>query len=115
MGADTGLDRPDQKARPCLLTRFAYHLAPTPAALKALVNAEASVAILLAGLAPNAPDFRVRLTHLADNGFAVELHLSAPVEDLLHAKLQRAVEDAGFTRPEILVPQCLSGFFDAAR
>lgn len=87
LGAASGLDRPDQTARPCLLTRFAYGLHADAAALAALDAAEAAMARLLGNHAavpppdalatayvagehetgtgaaplPGAPDFRLRM------------------------------------------------------
>lgn len=62
-GAATGLEYPQQAARPCLLTRFAYGVQPTERALQQLADAEEA----LAGLTtpdgrPLLGDFRVRLT-----------------------------------------------------
>lgn len=62
-GAATGLEDPQQAARPCLLTRFAYGVQPAETALRQLAEAEES----LAGLRtpdgrPLLGDFRVRLT-----------------------------------------------------
>ena len=62
-GAATGLEDPQQTARPCLLTRFAYGVQPTETALRQLAEAEEA----LAGLTtpdgrPLLGDFRVRLT-----------------------------------------------------
>ena len=69
----TGLDRPDQRARPCLLTRLAYGMRPDAATLARLAAAEADLALL--GAADSSPgeaadegsaralgDFRLRLT-----------------------------------------------------
>lgn len=62
-GAATGLDDPQQAARPCLLTRFAYGVQPTEAALRQLAEAEAALADLKSpDGAPLLGDFRVRLT-----------------------------------------------------
>lgn len=63
LAALSGLDRPRQRARPCLLTRFAYDLTPERSALAALAEAEKAVAALLEewGDIDGAPDFRLRL------------------------------------------------------
>lgn len=62
-GAVTGLENPEQVARPCLLTRFAYGATPEEQTLYRLAEAESALAALkgpdgrsLLG------DFRVRLT-----------------------------------------------------
>ncbi len=70
-GAATGLACPEQKARPCLLTRYAYGLSPTHSSLRALAQAERTVQALLdryadtareAGASvPAGGDFRIRL------------------------------------------------------
>ena len=70
LGRTLGLDNPEQTARPCLLTRFAYDVPASPAAVQALAVAEASIAALLArwagaeGKGRVLPDFRLRLTGL---------------------------------------------------
>ena len=65
----TGLDRPEQRARPCLLTRLAYGLRPDAAVLARLAAAEGALAALCGGQVgrDGAPagalgDFRLRLT-----------------------------------------------------
>lgn len=67
-----GLDRPEQRARPCLLTRLAYGLEPDAATLRRLAQAEAALAAMRpsgavgdeVGNASVSPlgDFRLRLT-----------------------------------------------------
>ena len=62
-GAATGLEDPQQTARPCLLTRFAYGVQPTETALRRLAGAEEALARLKAPDGrPLLGDFRVRLT-----------------------------------------------------
>lgn len=62
-GAATGLEDPQQAARPCLLTRFAYGVRPTETALRQLAGAEAALAALRDREGrPLLGDFRVRLT-----------------------------------------------------
>lgn len=122
VGAATGMDRPDQQARPCLLTRYAYGLAPDLRSLAALSRAEALVGALLQqayglGRLAALPDFRLRLVAAAPANalpFAAELHLSAPVPDAFAAALAGAVEREGFARPPIIVLKSLSGHYDAA-
>lgn len=60
LAALTGLERPDQKARPCLMTRFAYGLAPDEQMMGRLARAEE----LLSSIGKNGEglgDFRLRL------------------------------------------------------
>lgn len=62
-GAATGLEDPQQAARPCLLTRFAYGVQPTETALRRLAAAEEALAELKSPDGrPLLGDFRVRLT-----------------------------------------------------
>ena len=67
LAAFAGLDKPFQRARPCLITRFAYGLEPDARTLAALAQAELAIVDLLEAavrdgkIAPPAPDFRVRL------------------------------------------------------
>jgi uncharacterized protein len=46
LARQTGLDQPDQRARPCLLTRLAYGLTPTEDLLRRLAAAETALAAL---------------------------------------------------------------------
>ena len=124
----TGMDRPDQQARPCLLTRYAYGLAPDAVSLAALAAAEKAVGEILAeavgqGLVPGPPDFRLRLVanaaHMGKTAhtlpFVPELHLSLAAPDALVAALADAVEASGFARPALAVVESLSGHYDRAQ
>ena len=122
VGAATGMDRPDQQARPCLLTRYAYGLAPDARSLAALARAEALIGAMLKqacdlGRLPAPPDFRLRLVAAAPANalpFDVELHLAAPVPEAFAAALAGVVEREGFARPAVMVLTSLSGHYDAA-
>ena len=129
LAARTGLDRPDQHARPCLLTRFAYGLAPTPEVLAALEAAENSLDRLLAAYAPHAPEFRLRLVagpEPASNGrsippgpfpvnaYRTELHLGAELPEALNRRLAHAVTQEGLAVPRLLVLDRVSGHYDRA-
>ena len=115
----TGLDRPEQRARPCLLTRLAYGMRPDAGTLARLAAAEADLAML--GATPSAPgmmvdedcagalgDFRLRLTPepvlQAEN---LPEHLRPEVQNILlrHGFWPCALEAGGK----------VSGFFDACR
>lgn len=62
LAAAWGMDRPDQAARPCLLTRFAYGLSPCEDSLRRLAAAEAGLAALRDDSGqPLLGDFRLRL------------------------------------------------------
>lgn len=97
----SGMDNPEQKARPCLLTRFAYGLEATIEKLGALAECEADLARIL-----NASvDFRLRLTpepilqiiagHKADQG-----------------KIAEILAKYGFAGAQIRESAKVSGFFD---
>lgn len=60
----TGLDRPEQASRPCLLTRFAYGLVAERETLHRLDAAETGLALLAAreGAGSALGEFRLRLT-----------------------------------------------------
>lgn len=113
----TGMDRPGQAARPCLLTRFDYGLSPDAETLAAIDETEQAVAALLVhhGLLrhstiPGEPvDFRLRVEagphyslHLATESFPPEL------EDKLHALL----EERGFAGASLVPGSEVSGHFD---
>lgn len=114
----SGLEHPDQRARPCLLTRLNYGLRPTPERLKTLVAAERAVFELLRGIyADHWPDFRLRLT--AEQRW--ELHIrplptSTAVGNKtteLHARLVQAVREAtGIQVACVVQMESLSGYFD---
>ena len=128
LAAHTGMDRPDQQARPCLLTRFAYGLAPTAEALAALDEAEYAVAGLLAADGPGpAPEFRLRLvagpetnsdgrpkTHgpVPLNSFRTELHFSAAPPAELSRRLIEAVVAQGLAEPHLRILEHISGHYD---
>ena len=121
LGRLTGLDRPDQCARPCLLTRFAYGLHPTRDLLARLAEAEESVAALLipatdaadtvASPWDLAPDFRLRLPR-ADR---LELHSAIDIDLALQARIADAVAAHGLPRPEFVRMDTISGYYDALR
>ncbi len=90
------LDNAEQKARPCLLTRFNYDLTVTASVLNRIAAAE--LELEQAGL----KDFRLRLCP----------------EPLLqttntpHENIKNILEKHGFTHAEIYVNPEISGFFD---
>jgi uncharacterized protein len=121
LAALTGMEKPDQKPRPCLLTRLPYGVKPDASTLRALAAGEQVVRLALevAGL-PEA-DFRLRLV-LHGEGLRSELHLlqgdaealpPAVAEELPHAITKAA---PSLPIPVSLVPQVsLSGFFDSSQ
>ena len=113
----TGLDRPDQRARPCLLTRLAYGMRPDAATLARLASAEADLALLGAAdscsdeaadedCAGALGDFRLRLT--PEPVLQVE---NLPEE--LRQKLQNILIRHDFWPCTLEAGGKVSGFFDA--
>ena len=108
----TGLDRPDQPSRPCLLTRLAYGMAPDAALLARVAAAEAALAALDAadraehGAAGGLGDFRLRLAPepVLQCGRLPE-RLAAGVEAILAAH--------AFAPFSVVAGEKVSGFFDA--
>lgn len=108
----TGLDRPDQAARPCLLTRLAYGMRPDAALLARLAAAEAALAALDAadrgarGPEGGFGDFRLRL--------APEPVLQcARLPERLAAAAEAILAEQGFAPFSVLTGGAVSGFFDA--
>jgi uncharacterized protein len=116
----TGMDLPEQQARPCLLTRFAYGLRPDLTSLAALDKAEERLGFFLRLHADSSgedpPDFRLRKTE-----YGLELHMTpfadvqtgAALPDKLRGQLENSVRTAtGRELDDIRVMASLSGFFD---
>ena len=124
LGAATGLDQPTQKARPCLLTRFAYGISPTREALAALDAAEQGITRLLAGGGRDVPDFRLRLVDAqpvtaslsfgSPLPFTVELHIADSLEESVMQNLEAIVTAQGLRAPRIVVMSKVSGHYDAS-
>lgn len=116
--AASGMDAPDQRARPCMLTRFAYGLEADAAALAAVDRAERNIAALLhSAFPPPGPEFRLRLVGpLKTAGGALpyrtELHLSARPDKATARELQRAVAGQGFAAPRLVLSDAVSGHYD---
>lgn len=114
LARQNGLDQPDQKARPCLLTRLPYGTSPTFAILSALASGEDAVLRVLEAQGMAEADFRLRLTSPA----RLELHLlEADAAALAPDDAQRLLRAAHRAAPDlpfpVLLPQAsLSGFFD---
>ena len=110
----TGLDRPSQRASPCLLTRFAYGLRPSRDLLGQLAEAEAAVAGLLRLETDSEdedaiPDFRLRLTR----PHVLELHCVSAIPPPLQERIREATAALGLPRPDMIRLPALSGYFDA--
>lgn len=97
----TGLDRPEQRARPCLLTRMAYGMRPDAATLARLAAAEESLAE-----AGQLGDFRLRLTP--------EPVLQAEkMPDQLLSQVRAILQNHGFWPCKMEIGGSISGFYDA--
>lgn len=124
LGSELGLDNPDQHARPCLLTRYAYGVPANENILEALGRAEENIMQILteavgASDLPSLPDFRLRLTHCACPGsltrpsdYTAELHLSSlKLPEKLLASIRKALAEVGFTAECKSMP-VISGYYD---
>lgn len=107
LAAQTGLDWPEQAARPCLLTRFNYGVAPTPEKLLAAQTAENAVEEALRELGYPFP-FRLRFP---EAGRSV-LHVQGELDAAAKAALRLALESAGFAGAALESVTSLSGHFD---
>lgn len=96
-----GLERPEQKASPCLLTRIAYGLRPQTELLQRLAVCEGQLLDIL----PAHVEVRLRLTPRP------LLQLTEPPGELAPKALKILAEN-GFGNVEILVGDNISGFFD---
>ncbi len=96
----TGLDRPDQRARPCLLTRMAYGMRPDAPTLARLAAAEDDLA-----KAGPLGDFRLRLTP--------EAVLQAEnMPDSQLQQVQNILQSHGFWPCKMEIGGSVSGFYD---
>lgn len=108
LAAASGLDFPDQKSRPCLLTRLNYGLTPDRDDLARISDCENALKRILAAYDYNENmDFRLRL-------------LPRPVLQTnrtpgrLEIALTEILARYGFGSAEIIVTDRISGFFDKA-
>ena len=100
LAARIGLDDPWQKARPCLLTRFAYGQIPDYYRLQKIEKVEAEIAKIAGSL-----DFRLRL--LPNPLLQIEEGDSFDME-----KAYAILHEHGFENVAILPVKSVSGFFD---
>lgn len=63
LAQELGMDHWDQKARPCLLTRYPYGVSPKREELLALSQAEETIGHYLKQILGYIPEFRIRLIH----------------------------------------------------
>ncbi len=112
LGRLTDFERPNQPARPCLLTRLPYGIEPSVERLERLATLEARTEVLLRAMAPEQEecwDFRVRLAHETPDSFTV--HVGHPLtrqqRDLLHESLSTLAPCTVESTAQV------SGYFDA--
>ncbi len=101
-----GLENPEQKPRPCLLTRLAYGMRADEATLARLAEAEAAIGKALTEfLEMPPPDLRLRLTPTP----------LLQIEDVPRAflpKLRNILDESGFLHCRLQFGGGISGFFD---
>ena len=129
LAALSGLDEPEQKPRPCLLTRLPYGVRPEASLLEGLAAGERAVRAFFMEHGGFSPDFRLRLVPQEDGTQSVSTPSLCLELHLLHAdalrlpldaehRLARVIAEAApaLPMPARLVPQdTLSGFFDRPR
>lgn len=101
LAAAIGLENPGQNARPCLLTRFAYHTRPDYHTLENLARAENELLEIFG----QENDFRLRLAPepvLQTRALAEKF--KSPVDQIM--------KKYGFSSYKIIVDKTISGFFD---
>lgn len=111
----TGLDRPDQRARPCLLTRLAYGQRPQAAVLARLAACEEALAALEASGAsvaygsgargPALGDFRLRLS-------PAPVLQAERLPDALRPQVEAVLREYGFSPCGLKIGGAISGFYD---
>ena len=116
LARESGMDRPEQAAQPCLFTRFNYGIRPTCKDFAALDTAEAAVEQVLRthslfvaeGVAEVIP-FRLRIIQPGET--ALHLRLAA-LPDAAKKDLHVALAAHGFEKAHIVPLTRLSGYFD---
>lgn len=101
-----GMPMPAHGPRPCLLTRYAYGLAPDREELARLADVEARL-LALAGENGERPDFRVRLT-------PSPVLQVAGADDAWLEEAGAILAGGGFAPFRVLACEHVSGFYDAA-
>jgi len=104
----TGLDNPEQRARPCLLTRLAYGMPPSADLLGRLARAEEAIEGLLHAAGEANPDFRLRWP---EEG-CVELHTLTDISETARSAIADAVRASDLPAPLFRRVETLSGYYD---
>ncbi len=121
IGEKLGLEEPEQKARPCLLTRFAYQIPASEKTLDALGKAERRMDGLMRQEPDGAfgqtllPDYRLRLFGPMNQPGMVELHLQDVVSQDFAEKLAAEAVNFGFAAPAVRLLKKVSGWHDRHR
>lgn len=110
LSALNGMEAPEQPSRPCLLTRVAYGVSPTPELLARVDSAEQAVEeALQAPRGAPLPDFRIRVTGV---GWVLQLTLPPEREAPFMAALAVRLEALGLPMPLLATDEAISGYFD---
>lgn len=96
---ETGMEQPQQVARPCLLTRLAYGMSPAAELLRTIATLEDALAT--AGL----HDFRLRLT-------PAPLLQTRPLSATLRDTARTLLHQHGFGEAIIVEEEHIGGYFD---
>ena len=110
LARQTGMDRPEQKARPCLFTRYAYGLEPNEDTLAALDAAERQIEAFLSSESKHgsSPPFRLRLTGEGPVVHIQSQELSQERKNILDLLLL----EHGFHGARVETLERISGYFD---
>ncbi len=109
LARSTGLARPDQQARACLLTRLPYGMFPDPCLLARLAEGERVVEDALRRAGHANQSFRLRVCESGGH----ELHLGPGIHSAdVFRVLEEALQAAGFPCTPVRSMDSVSGYFD---
>ena len=108
----TGLDRPLQQSRACLLTRLPYGMSPSRELLARLAGGEQAVEAALRDAGYNDVSFRLRVC--GENRFELHVGLN-PISGQLTDMLRRSLRALGFSSTPIRSMETVSGYFDQVK
>ena len=111
LAALIGMEAPDQPSRPCLLTRFAYGVSPTPDLLARVDATERAVeeAWQAEEMPRSLPDFRIRVT---GPDWVLQMALPPEREEPFIAALAARLEALTLPMPRLIADEAVSGYFD---
>ena len=104
-GRLSGLEDPEQRARPCLLTRFSYGSRPDPESLERLEKCEAEIEESLRKHGLANLDFRLRM------GDETILHIK-PLNPVILEAIKIILERNNFKDCSIVQSEKISGYYD---